>query len=1252
MSFLSKAISSIMGKTGPSDDIPSDLRHLDKVEPGLAMKAFDYISGTGDGTVLSTLEIKGGDLLAGVHANVRGNPGVLKRRALFMDPEAQPDTIIRYVEVLTASRKGDRSRLRVLPASDATPLAVMVLMNEIELCRAQSNTGREKRPPIRLSSDRILDLVSGLGGTVEDLFDIVFFNDTNYYSGQGILLNGLLDLPGLVRAHPDAFAAQNDRLPLQGRARLLSFIAEHGLGAEPPFDQMVIAALADSSKTIREAALPAFAKLHPLKRKALAGEHLATGNAHMRDSAIQSLIQIGGDDVRETLKSHLEREKTSRIRAQITAFLEATDIQENAPHAGEDADSGQGPGYVAIDGSFVEISPMREPLDDSPPVYDDALKTRLLALGEREEQAYQKDLKLERAPYYLKYASSMPPNDFQDYALQFLQVKGYYHKDTPNEFRRRLNKQSVMEEIKSILNAFPDKHCLEFAFSQLGTRPLERYGYGFEKLPRQLLMDYIRSEDGDIRYVDRVAVQRGLHRAARGPKGNLPVVMRPGDMLIALYLRPNYYNGETDLPKENVWELVAENLSLVDRKLGMIADPNYPEDEFGALKLLDTLPKLPARYAPFLVTLALSGKRDIRKFAAKILVRNKGYEGQLVTLIDDNRQDVRAGAAKWLGEIAHKDAVPVLQKRLKKERSVVAKAAILAALEALGEDISAHIGPDALLKEAEAGLKKASFKAVDWLDLGQLPRVQYRDETAVPDAVLQWWVALSVKLKAPGDTALFELYLDQLKPEDAEKLSTWIFDSWYGYDTAPPSEAQIEADAKQQFQMIARHWNSYYPESRDLSDAEKLDLLRRRSGLQTPNSGAASKGILALAVRVPPAHGVGKVRSYLRKHGGRTSQTTALLELMAAKGDAMSLQVVIAAATRLRQKGVQAKANEMVQAVADRNEWTLDQLTDRTVPTGGLEDDGSMELPCSGGEKIYTARLDEKLALTLFNPDGKPVKSLPSGTDDETKAAKKALSAAKKEIKQAVAFQSSRLFEAMCCDRRWSVEDWQRDFHAHPLMRKLIERLIWQGLDDAGTPVATFRPSAEGEFINAEDGDVELSAFASVSLAHASTLSKEDAAAWRQHMSDYEVKPLFDQVRKDLPRLSEDKKGTTHINDRLGWVYDAFTLRGEASRAGYERGEALDGGGFDCYTRHFAGVGIVAVLEFSGNHVEQENIPVAIKSLFFERLGAGASRGYGAQQKMKLEDVPPVLLAECWADLYKISKKASFDPDWEKVCPW
>jgi hypothetical protein len=414
------------------------------------------------------------------------------------------------------------------------------------------------------------------------------------------------------------------------------------------------------------------------------------------------------------------------------------------------------------------------------------------------------------------------------------------------------------------------------------------------------------------------------------------------------------------------------------------------------------------------------------------------------------------------------------------------------------------------------------------------------------------------------------------------------------------------------------------------------------------NSGADSKGVLALVTHARSAIAAERVRAYLKAHGARTSQASALLEMLAGIGDAAALQVVIAAATRLKQKGVQKFARELVTKVAEAREWTLDELADRTVPTGGFDEDGVLALPCGEDGKVYEARLDAGLNVVLRNPAGKEVAGLPSASDEATSASKKSLAAAKKEVKQIVAMQSARLYEALCAERSWTAEDWPRSFHEHPVMRRLVERVVWLGLDAEGKMAGVFRPTAEGDFTNAQDETVDVSVFARIRLAHAALLDQAECNAWEQHLADYEVKPLFAQFDRLLLRPAAEDLQKTSIEDRKGWLTDTFTIRGSATKLGYERGGSLDGGFFNEYRKSFQSAGLAAVIEFTGNSLPEQNVPAALISLKFERA-AGPGRYSGVT---RLGDVPPVLLSECWNDYHAIAAKAVYDPEWAKKSPW
>jgi hypothetical protein len=313
------------------------------------------------------------------------------------------------------------------------------------------------------------------------------------------------------------------------------------------------------------------------------------------------------------------------------------------------------------------------------------------------------------------------------------------------------------------------------------------------------------------------------------------------------------------------------------------------------------------------------------------------------------------------------------------------------------------------------------------------------------------------------------------------------------------------------------------------------------------------------------------------------------------------------------------------------------------VPSAGFDDDGVLDLPCGEDGKLYTARLDASLAIHLFNPDGNVVKGLPAGDDDNSKDSKKTLAAAKKELAQVVELQAARLFEAMCVERDWPVADWRMAFHEHPVMRRLVERLVWQGLDADGLPLAMFRPTQEGDFTDAADNAVDIDSFAKLRLAHGALTDEATCQAWIAHLKDYEIKPFLAQFDTLRAPLSEAQAEEEIILDRQGWTADSLTFRGVAEKRGYER-IMRDGGGCNEYQKSFPSHGITATIFHTGSYAVDENNRVALKELRFAKQG---HRG-----PFLLKHVPAIMLAECWADYHAVAAKGAFEPEWEKVSPW
>jgi len=233
----------------------------------------------------------------------------------------------------------------------------------------------------------------------------------------------------------------------------------------------------------------------------------------------------------------------------------------------------------------------------------------------------------------------------------------------------------------------------------------------------------------------------------------------------------------------------------------------------------------------------------------------------------------------------------------------------------------------------------------------------------------------------------------------------------------------------------------------------------------------------------------------------------------------------------------------------------------------------------------------------------------------------------------------------MCLQRSWDRGEWESFIMGHPIVGRLAARLVWQGIDAEGQPGVSFRPLGDGSYSDAEDGDVEVTDFATVRLAHSSLLDPSAVTGWRQHLADYAVASPFDQFGRDLPKLDKAQAKVRAITDREGWMIENFKLRGAATKLGYQRGPAQDGGWFMTYEKSYRDAGLEVEIEFTGSPLPEENRLTALQSLSFRKVRAGGGGG----TQVALGDVPPVLLAECWRDLHDIAAKGTgFDPDWQK----
>ncbi|KAF7788806.1 hypothetical protein PRUB_a1877 [Pseudoalteromonas rubra] len=708
-----------------------------------------------------------------------------------------------------------------------------------------------------------------------------------------------------------------------------------------------------------------------------------------------------------------------------------------------------------------------------------------------------------------------------------------------------------------------------------------------------------------------------------------------------------------------IWPFLIEQKAILDHRLFNPKD----HDQFyriryfeRAIWLLKYLPKLPTRYSNFLYELALGDAKISRSAAQQVLDHFEIDIGRVTQALCSGKQELRIQAARWLAKLNAREAIPALEQMVDKEKRESAKAEGLAALSELGQDISAYLSPDKLLKEAQLGLKKAIPKSMAWFPFEQLPALSFSDGSKVDAKIIRWWIVLAVKLKEPGANPLLLHYLRLLDRTSQHQLGRYVFSAFVGQDTACPSDSEAHEYAQENKAQRYANWQRYANTdwgadyaNKTVEDAYKWLFKSHKETLL--GSAIKDKGMLCLISGMIGAEAVELVSRYMKQHYTRRHQIEAMLTSLANSDDMAAIQLLLSTARRYRTHSVQETARTLIERIAERNGWSQDELADRTIPSAGFSVAGEMETFELGNRELKLA-LTSDLKISILNEQGKALKSLPQARqDDDTELynqAKKQFNANKKELKQVIALQTQRLFEAMCCGREWTFADWQEYLWQHPVMYHLVQRLVWQF--EIGNQWVAARPSDDGELLDLDDEELETDEITQVRLASGHEFTAEQLKLWLAHMKDYKVKPLFEQLAAAQFNLASIEPKQTQLTHFRGFLSDTFTLRGLLTKRGYQRSAAEDGGTFFFYFKEFQSLGYRLIFEFSGSQLPEENMAAAIYSVGVVPLSK--SNYWREQDFVPLNELNKSLLNAMALDYERVAAKCSEDANWKSKLPW
>ncbi|MGW8389401.1 DUF4132 domain-containing protein [Pseudoduganella sp. HUAS MS19] len=324
-----------------------------------------------------------------------------------------------------------------------------------------------------------------------------------------------------------------------------------------------------------------------------------------------------------------------------------------------------------------------------------------------------------------------------------------------------------------------------------------------------------------------------------------------------------------------------------------------------------------------------------------------------------------------------------------------------------------------------------------------------------------------------------------------------------------------------------------------------------------------------------------KLTPYIRTWPGESAHARAVsaLDVLADIGTDVALMLLNGIAQKVKFKGLQDKAREKIDKIAETRELTTEELEDRLAPDLGLDDNGSVLLDF--GPRQFRVGFDEALKPYVRDSEGRRLPDLPKPkkTDDETlaPAAVERFKLLKKDARTIASQQVLRLEWAMCSRRRWLPEHFRQFLVEHPLVRHLVQRLVWgaYAVQD-GNLISCFRVSEDGSFTTGEDDvfTIPEGADIRVGLPHALELLQGAAAQFGQLFADYELLQPFAQLGRDTYTLGADEQSGTRLERWKGAVVPTGRVLGLVNK-GWRRGQAQDGGGIWYFQKPLSGTKVI-----------------------------------------------------------------------------
>jgi hypothetical protein len=261
------------------------------------------------------------------------------------------------------------------------------------------------------------------------------------------------------------------------------------------------------------------------------------------------------------------------------------------------------------------------------------------------------------------------------------------------------------------------------------------------------------------------------------------------------------------------------------------------------------------------------------------------------------------------------------------------------------------------------------------------------------------------------------------------------------------------------------------------------------------------------------------------------------------------------------------RASEMLASVARREHLSTDELADLAVPTLDLDERGRAVLDF--GPRNFEIAIGDDLAPRILDQEGRLVTTTPRqlAADDPVKAraSLERLKSLKKSMGEIARNVAARLEMAMITGRTWRAATFRTTLVDHPLLGRLVRRLVWSR---GGGRL--FRIAEDGSAADERDELVEIAPNETIRIPHTLDISAEAHRAWGDVLSDYEIIQPFPQIGRSTFAPTETELGANALNRFAGAPVKQMAVQGRLLARGWER--VADFGVTTAFVRRFRAI--------------------------------------------------------------------------------